>query len=610
VKKDSDLAVKLNNLPDKPGCYIFKNREDRIIYIGKAASLKKRVKSYFQKSARDPKTEKMIAKIDDFEFFITSSEREALLLESNLIKEHKPRYNIDLKDDKRYPFIKVTTYETYPRLLVVRRIQDDKAKYFGPFTNVTAMRRTLKLIRRLFPIRSCSLEIPSKRKYRVCLDYFIGRCPGCCEEGKTTPESYRVMIDEVILFLSGRSREIAQRLQSRMDQLSDAMRFEEAAKVRDQLRGIETVIQKQRVVSPDLADRDAIAVAVEGNDACVALYQIREGVLIGQKHFIVDTAGFGQSDIVRNFIPRYYKTETVFPGEILVPDNFEDIELMEDFVSDKAPRRVTITMPQKGSKADIMKMALSNARHNLNLRLAQKSATRKKAPHAIYSLARDFYLKNLPRSIAACDISNIGKDYAVGSVVYFSDGVPRKSEYRRMRVKTVAGQDDFSMMKEIVGRYFTHLAENGKDNPDLLLIDGGKGQLNAALEALKDLNISDQQAVSLAKKFEEVYLPGRPQPISLPKTSSSIKLLRKIRDEAHRFAVTYHRKLRSRKLQESELDVIPGIGAKRKMDLLAAFGSVERIKKSTLEDLRATPNIPEKVARSVWEHFNQREKND
>jgi len=418
------------------------------------------------------------------------------------------------------------------------------------------------------------------------------------------------MIDEVILFLSGRSREIAQRLQGRMEKFSDEMRFEEAAKVRDQLRGIETVIQKQRVVSPDLADRDAIAVAVEGNDACVALYQVREGVLIGQKHFIVDTAGFGQSDIVRNFIPRYYKTETAFPGEILVPEIFEDIELMEDFVSDKATRRVTITMPQKGSKADILKMAFSNARHNLNLRLAQKSASRKKAPHAIYSLARDFYLKNLPRAIAACDISNIGKDYAVGSVVYFSDGVPKKSEYRRMRVKTVAGQDDFSMMKEIVGRYFTHLAENGKDNPDLILIDGGKGQLNAALEALKDLNISDQQAVSLAKKFEEVYLPGRPQPISLPKTSSSIKLLRKIRDEAHRFAVTYHRKLRSRKLQESELDVIPGIGAKRKMDLLAAFGSVERIKKSTLEDLRATPNIPEKVARSVWEHFNQREKND
>ncbi len=610
MKKNADLNLKLDNLTEKPGCYIFKNSENKIIYIGKAASLKKRVKSYFQKSARDPKTVKLISNIADFDFFITSSEKEALLLESNLIKEHKPRYNIGLKDDKRYPLIKITTYETYPRLLVVRRIQDDKARYFGPFTNVTAMRKTLKLIRRIFPIRSCSLELPSKRKYRVCLDYFIGRCPGCCEEGKTTPELYNAMIDEVILFLSGRSREIAGRLRERMERLSEELKFEEAAKARDQLQAIESVIQRQRVVSPDMSDRDAIAVAIEGNDACVALYQVREGVLIGQKHFIVDTAGFDTSDIVRNFIPRYYKTETIFPKEILSPESFEDMELMAEFLEEKAGRRIDISIPQKGAKADLIKMALSNANQNLRLHLAQKSAAKRKAPHAIYSLGRDFYLDKLPRKIAACDISNLGKDYAVGSVVYFSDGSPRKSEYRRFRVKTIEGQDDFSMMKEIVGRYFTHLAENGKDNPDLLLLDGGKGQLGAALAALKDLNIPDQQAVALAKKYEEVYLPGRSQPISLPKTSSSIKLLQKIRNEAHRFAVTYHRKLRSKKLTESELDVIPGVGEKRKMDLLAAFGSVERIRKSSFEDLRATPNIPEKVARSVWEHFNRRENND
>ncbi|UCE66287.1 MAG: excinuclease ABC subunit UvrC [Candidatus Zixiibacteriota bacterium] len=610
MKKNSDLNVKLDNLSDKPGCYIFKDRDGRIIYIGKAASLKKRVKSYFQKGAKDPKTEKLISHIADVEFFITSSEKEALLLESNLIKEHKPRYNIGLKDDKRYPFVKITTYETYPRLLVVRRIQDDKAKYFGPYTNVTAMRRTLKLVRRIFPIRSCSLELPSRRKYRVCLDYFIGRCPGCCEEGKATPESYNAMIDEVIMFLSGRSREIAGRLRKRMEQFSDELRFEEAAKVRDQLQAIESVIQKQHVVISDMMDRDAISVAIEGKDACVALYQVREGALIGQKHFIVDTAGFEIPDIVRNFIPRYYKTETVFPKEILIPESFDDMDLIEDFLEDKSSRKIIFVIPQKGGKADILRMALSNAKHNLGLHLAQKSAARKKAPHAVYSLARDFYLEKLPRKIAACDISNLGKDNAVGSVVYFSDGSPRKSEYRRMRIKTIEGQDDFTMMKEIVGRYFTHLAENGRDNPDLLLVDGGKGQLSAALAALKDLNIPDQQTVALAKKYEEVYLPGRSQPISLPRTSSSIKLLQKIRNEAHRFAVSYHRKLRSKKLTESELDIIPGIGEKRKMDLLAAFGSVERIRKSSLEDLRATPNLPQKVARSVWEHFNRREKND
>jgi excinuclease ABC subunit C len=610
VQNDSDFQVILDNLPDRPGCYIFKNKDGKILYIGKAASLKKRVKSYFQKGARDPKTEKMISKIADFEFFVTSSEKEALLLESNLIKEHKPRYNIDLKDDKRYPFIKITTYEMYPRVLVVRRLQDDKAKYFGPYTNVTAMRKTLKLLRRIFPIRSCSLEIPSRRKYRVCLDYFIGRCPGCCEEGKTTPEEYGAMIDEVILFLSGRSKEIASRLKERMERFSEEMRFEDAARVRDQLQAIETVIQRQRVVSADITDRDAIAVAIEGSDACVALYQVREGVLIGQKQFVVDTAGFEIADIVRNFIPRYYKTETVFPKEILSPAEFDDIDLIEEFLEEKAGRKINIAIPQRGAKADLLKMAFSSASHNLNLHLAQKSALKKKAPHAVYSLARDFYLEKLPRTIAACDISNLGKDNAVGSVVFFSDGVPKKSEYRRMRIKTIEGQDDFSMMNEVVGRYFNHLAENGKDNPNLLLIDGGKGQLSAAMAALKDLNIPDQQVVALAKKYEEVYLPGRSEPISLPRTSSSIKLLQKIRNEAHRFAVSYHRKLRSKKLTESELDAIPGVGEKRKMNLLAAFGSVERIKKSSLDDLRSTPNIPEKVARTVWEHFNRQEKDD
>ncbi len=571
MKTRNDLQLKLDNLPDKPGCYLFKNRDNKIIYIGKAASLKKRVKSYFQKSARDPKTEKLISKIYDFEFFITSSEKEALLLESNLIKEHKPQYNIDLKDDKRYPFIKVTVSEPFPRLLVVRRVQNDKAKYFGPYTNVTAMRKTLKLIRKLFPIRSCSLELPSKRKYRVCLDYFIGRCPGCCEEEKSSPEIYQSMIDEVLLFLSGRSKEIANRLRIRMEKLSEEMRYEDAAKIRDQLQSIESVIQKQRVVSPDLIDKDAIAVEIEGGDACIALYQVREGVLIGQKHFIVATAGFQESEIVRNFIPRYYKTETIFPEEVLIRQAFEDLNLMQDFLVEKSSRKIKIAVPQKGGKADFMKMAGLNAKHNLNLYLAQKSASKKRAPHAVYSLSRDLYLGNLPRTIAACDISNLGKDHAVGSVVFFSDGMPKKNGYRRMRIKTIKGQDDFSMMKEIVGRYFVHLAENGKDNPDLLLIDGGKGQLNSALEALKDLNLPDQQVVSLAKRYEEVYLPGRSQPISLPKVSSSIKLLQKIRDEAHRFAVTYHRKLRSKKMTESELDVIPGVGKKRKIDLLASF---------------------------------------
>jgi excinuclease ABC subunit C len=414
------------------------------------------------------------------------------------------------------------------------------------------------------------------------------------------------MIGEVILFLSGRSKKIASRLRERMAELSDQLEYEEAARVRDQIKAIESVIQRQRVVSHDLIDRDIIAVSAEGGDACVALLEVREGVLLGQKRYIVATAGFDTAEITRNFLPRYYKTATTSPEEILIPEGFEDMELMQDFLIEGVGHKLKLIVPRRGEKVALLKMALDNARHNLDLYLAEKSVARTRAPHPVYSLSRDLYLKRLPRSIAACDISNLGREQAVGSIVYFSDGRPRKSEYRRMKIKTIEGQDDSSMMKEIVGRYFVHLAENQKDYPDLLLIDGGKGQLNAALDALKELNLPEQQTVSLAKRFEEVYLRGRREPLSIPKTSSSIRLLQRIRDEAHRFAVTYHRKLRSRKLEESELDSIPGVGKKRKMDLLAAFGSLEAIKKASLDDLLATPYLPQNVAKTIRKHFNEK----
>ncbi len=599
------MDIKLANLPELPGCYLFKNDDGQIIYIGKAKSLRKRVRSYFQKNHTDPKTEQLVTQIANLDILVTNSEIDALILESNLIKEHKPRYNIDLKDDKRFPYIKITTEELFPRLFVVRRMAGDKSKYFGPYTNAGAMRKTLAVVRRLFPIRSCSLELPSKRKHHVCLDYFIGRCPGCCEEGKTTPEAYRAMIDEVIMFLSGKSKEISNRLKERMEKLSEEMKYEEAAKIRDQLRAIESVIQKQRAVSHDQIDRDIIAVATEGGDACVALLQVREGILIGQEHYIVATAGESIGEIVRNFIPRYYKTATIYPNEIIIPTEISDAELIEEFLKEKAEHRIYIIVPQRGEKVELIDMALHNAKHNLDLYLIQKSATKTRAHHSVYSLERDLYLKTLPRTMAAFDISNLGKDLAVGSVVFFSDGQPKKSEYRRMRIRSVEGQDDFSMMKEVVGRYLVHLAENQKDYPDLLLIDGGKGQLNAALSAIREQNIEELQVASLAKRFEEVFLPGRSEPLSIPRTSSSLKLLQRIRDEAHRFAVTYHRNLRSKRLEESEIEKIPGVGKKRKLDLLAAFGSVEGIKSASLEALSATPNIPTNIARAVYEYFNQ-----
>jgi excinuclease ABC subunit C len=352
-----------------------------------------------------------------------------------------------------------------------------------------------------------------------------------------------------------------------------------------------------------MQDRDVISVAEEGGDACVGMLQIREGALLGQEHYIVATAGEGISEIVRNFLPRYYKTATIYPGEILIPVEIEDRDLIETFLSEKAGHRIYVKIPQKGDKAEYIDMTFSNAKHQLDLYLAQKSATRKRAHHTVYALQRDLYLKTLPRTIAAFDISNLGKDLAVGSVVFFLDGQPKKSEYRRMRIRTVAGQNDFSMMREIVGRYLNHLAENQKEYPDLLLIDGGKGQLGAALEAVHELNIENLQMASLAKRFEEVYLPGHPEPLSIPKTSSSSRLLQRVRDEAHRFAVSYHRNLRSKRLEESELDNIAGVGKQRKLDLLAAFGSVERIKNASLTELSATPNIPKQIAQAVYEYF-------
>jgi len=597
-------------LPESSGCYLFKNDEGQVIYIGKARSLKKRVRSYFQKTHSDPKTEQLVSQIADLDVLVTNSEIDALILESNLVKEHRPKYNINLKDDKHFPYIKLTVSELYPRLFVVRRMADDGARYFGPYTSAGAMRKTLAVIRRIFPIRSCSLDLPSKKQHHVCLDYFIGRCPGCCEEGKTTPEAYRVMIDEVIMFLSGKSKEIVKRLSERMEKRSEELRYEEAAKIRDQLRAIDSVVQRQRVVSYDMMDRDVIAVAEEGADACVGLLQIREGALLGQEHFMVATGGGSMAEIVRNFLPRYYKTSIIYSKEILIPVEIEDRELIETFLSEKAGQRIYIKAPQKGEKAELIDMAFNNAKHNLDLFLAQKSASKKRPHHAVYALQRDLYLKTMPRTIAAFDISNLGKELAVGSVVYFSDGQPKKSEYRRMRIRTVEGQDDFSMMKEIVERYLNHLAENQKDYPDLLLIDGGKGQLGAALDAVRELNIESLQMASLAKRFEEVYLPGHSEPLSIPKTSSSSRLLQRIRDEAHRFAVNYHRNLRSKRLEESALDSIPGIGKKRKLDLLAAFGSVERIRNAALEELSATPNIRPSIAKAVFEYFHKPADND
>ena len=599
-----DFSTKLINLPENPGVYLFKNAEGDVIYVGKAKSLKNRVKSYFVKTIDHPKTRKLVEAIADIETLVTDSELEALILESNLIKEYQPRYNVNLKDDKRYPYIKITK-EVFPRVLVVRQIKDDGGKYFGPYTNVGGMRRTLNLIRKIFPVRSCNLVLPSNRKYRVCLDYFIGRCPGCCEPDKTSPEEYAEIIEGAIMFLSGRSSEIAERLTEKMTALSDNMEFEKAAVIRDQLATIKLLIEKQRVVSDDLIDRDILVSARSLTDVCVVIIQIRKGVLIGRQHFYLTAPeDIPIAKIITSFILRHYKAASFLPSEIFLNDELEDSELIKEWFKEKKDKAVKIHRPKIGEKHKLLELALKNAKLLLGELLAQKSTTRKKPPGVLLSLQRDLYLKTIPRTIAACDISNLGGTDAVGSVVYFSEAKPMKKNYRRFKIKTIEGQDDFSMMAEVVSRYFNHLAENNEDYPDLLLIDGGKGQLNASLGALKELGISSQQCISLAKRFEEVYLPGRGEPISIPRTSSALKLLQQIRDEAHRFAITYHRTLRSKKIDTSELDQIKGIGEKRKYELLGTFGSVEAIKQAKLQDLLGSKIIPKTLAVKIYEHFH------
>ncbi len=599
------LKTKLKNLSGSPGVYMFKNTEGTIIYIGKAKSLKNRVKSYFIKKIDHPRTRKLVSSIADVDTLATDSELEALILESNLIKEHKPYYNVNLKDDKRYPYIKITS-EAFPRVLVVRQIKDDGAKYFGPFTNVGGMRRTLKLVRKIFPVRSCNLQLPSTRKYRVCLDYFIGRCPGVCEPDKSSPEEYGEIINNVLLFLSGRSDEVINNLDDKMNEYSEKLEFEKAAQVRDQIAGIRSVVEKQKVVSEDLADRDIIVQARSSADVCIVVLQVRQGVLIGRQHYYMTAPEeIDNAKIISSFLLRYYKSITFLPTEVFLNEEVDEQNLIEQWFKEKKEKTIKIVHPKIGEKHRVVELAIKNAKLLLGELLAQKSATRKKPPGVLLSLQRDLYLKHIPRTIAACDISNLGGTDAVGSVIFFSDAKPMKKGYRRFKIKTIEGQDDFSMMAEVVSRYFNHLAENNENYPDLLLIDGGKGQLNASLGALRELGIIQQQCASLAKRYEEVYLPGRSEPISIPRTSSALKLLQQVRDEAHRFAVTYHRKLRSKKIDSSELDQIEGIGEKRKFALLGTFGSVDAIKKAKLQELLDTHGIPNKLAVKIYDHFHR-----
>jgi len=605
------LPDKLAVLTDRPGVYMFKDASGTIIYVGKAKNLRNRVRTYFRNEAPDhPRVAAMQEKIADLDILSTDSEIEALILEANLIKEYKPRYNVSLKDDKRYPYIKVTTNEPFPRMLVVRRMRKDGARYFGPYTNVKGMRETIKMLGRVFQIRACNLVIPSptNRKYRVCLDYYIKRCPGPCED-KISEDGYSALIDAACLFLEGKEETLITGLAARMEAAAEAMQFEEAAAWRDKLRAVESVRHKQKVSAGVVVDRDVLALARAGRIVSAVALQIRDGLLIGRQAFqLAADEADADDEVLTAFLKQYYLHSPSIPDEIYLPFHCDEEDLIADWLGEERRRSVKLYFPQRGERYELLEMAQTNAKLMLNELLTQKAATAVRIPDAVYQLQRDLRLKSPPRSIGAFDVSNLGETDPVGSLVYFRDGKPLKREYRKFKIKTVVGRNDFAMIGELVSRYFSNLVEDGSEFPDLVLIDGGVGQLSAACRALDALNITDLPVIGLAKRLEQVVLPGdgggAGPMLSIPKASPSLRLLQRVRDEAHRFALTFQKARRKQRVIQSELDSIPGIGPSRRQALLSAFGSVAQIAATSLEDLKSKGGLDKRSALAIWNRFH------
>lgn len=596
------IEERLEHLPSRPGVYIMRDKDGRIIYVGKAKVLRSRVRSYFQEGADDGRHQfrALVSHVHDLEYIVTDTEVEALILEANLVREHKPRYNINLKDDKKYPFLKITK-EQYPQILVVRNTTKDGARYFGPYTDVKVMRQNLDMLHRLFPVRTCNAPLPSRRIDRVCLEYQMKRCEGACE-GLVSPEDYGRTIDSCALFLAGKTKEVLSLVRQRMEEAAVERRFEEAAVYRDRLAGLLGVRERQKVVLPGGGDWDTIAIAREDDEACGLVLEVRQGRLLGKKHyFLGGVESASDAEVLAAFVRQFYLAEMAVPAEVHLPYHIDDDErrVIEEWLSEKAGAAVSVRIPQRGEKAGLQRMAEANARLLLTERSLKRERLRDRLPGSVEALQKDLRLPGPPRRIEAFDISNTQGSDSVASLVVFYDGKPRKDDYRKFRIASVEGADDFASMREVVARRFRRLLEEERDLPDLVLVDGGAGQLASALAALHGLGLADQPIVGLAKKLEEVYLPGVAEPQTLPRSSSSLRLLQAVRDEAHRFAVAYHRTLRQQRLSASLLDEIPGVGPARKTALLKRFGSVRRIAEAATEELAEVEGVGDTLAEAV-----------
>ncbi len=603
---NSVLESKLQNLPDKSGVYQFKNDKGKIIYVGKAINLKNRVRSYFHNSVDSPKTLALVSKINDLEIIVTDNEVEALVLENNLIKEYKPRYNVNLKDDKSYPFIRVTK-EMYPQIFPTRTIVRDGSKYFGPYTDVKNMKSSLRMIKQIFKIRSCKLKIDedaiTKKKYKICLDFHIHKCDGPCE-GLISAEAYNERVNSVIKVLKGKTDELIKELKESMQKAVDALEYELAADMRDKINQLEAISSKQKIVSDDFEDRDIISIACEGRDSACSVFNIRSGKLIAKKQLKLSIEENAEdAEIYSAAINFYYGEFVDIPDEIVIETELPDTEALTKWLSQRADKPVKITIPKRGSLNSLVKMCKENAFFQLKEIQIQKMKKEGRVPYAVAALQRDLRLNKLPRKIECFDISNLQGTDTVASMVVFEDGKPKKSEYRKFIIKEVEGPDDFSSMREVIKRRYSKLLEENGVLPDLIMVDGGKGQLSSAVEILNSLDIKKYNIIGLAKRLEEVFFPGQSDPASVPKTSSGLKLLQQVRDEAHRFAITFHRTRRSKRTIQTELTGIKGIGPAAANLLLKELGSVSAVKNSNPEQLEKI--VGKKKAEIILHYFEE-----
>jgi excinuclease ABC subunit C len=609
----------LDTLPTKPGCYIMKDGSGKVIYVGKAVSLRNRVRSYYRSGGDGrEKVAQMTAEIADIDWIVVSSELEALILEMTLIKKHLPQFNVRLKDDKRYPYIKVHWADAFPKVTVTRQMERDGSRYFGPYTSVWAVHQTLDLLRKIFQYRSCD-RIITGHDPRACLYYDIKLCSAPCI-GMISQTDYRVILDDLCKFLEGRSEAILERLKNTMQSQSEAMNYEKAAAIRDQILAIEKVVEKQKVVSSKDMDSDVIALARSNGQACVQIFFIRSGKLIGREYFILEgTSEEKTSAILTQFIGQYYDEASFVPKELLLPEEVEEAQIIQQWLRQKrGGEKVELKVPQRGSQHELVQMASENAIETLRALKTQWESDTHKQSEALAELQSALGLPQPPNRIECYDISNIQGTAAVGSMVVFEQGVPNKKNYRRFNIKTVEGADDFASMEEVLLRRFKRwqAAEEMRIEPganpdlafsllpDLLIVDGGKGQLGRAVQVLEKFNLTGKvPAVGLAKEEEALFQPGKNNPLMLPRHSQGLYLLQRIRDEAHRFAITAHRNLRSKKGMASQLDSIPGIGPARRKELLKKFGSVEKIRQASPEELRQISGITDEIIKKVKENL-------